>query len=159
MSARRAPSEREAASSFRNLSDERLSSVFLKVRSFVKSKTGKLGSVRPLVSCSEISLLRRSNRNYLGDRAFMHMGHMPKTVCMVRQAASLSDGHLVGLFLHEFGHLGGGAAEPEADAWVLKNLGIKILYRGPMDLQWVDRAVVSGILGSYSSSSSPHWQQ
>jgi hypothetical protein len=146
VSARRAPSE-SPASSFRNLSDERLGQVFLKVRAFVSAKAGKLGKVRPLVSCSDIFLLRRTNRNYLGDRAFMHMGHYPSTICMVRQAASLSDAHLVGLFLHEFGHLGGGVDEPAANAWVKRVLGIEIAYKGPMDLQWVGREVVSRILG------------
>jgi hypothetical protein len=146
VSARRTRSE-SPASSFHSLADERLNNVFRKVRSFIHSGTGKFAAVRSLVSCSEISLLRRGNRNYLGDRAFMHMGHLPRTVCMVRQAAALSDCHLVGLMLHEFGHMGGGGAEPEADAWILKTFGIGIQYKGPMDLQWVDRATVSRILG------------
>jgi hypothetical protein len=144
--ARRTLSE-NPASSFRNLADERLSHVFQKVRAFVQAKAGKFGKVRPLVSCSDILLMRRTNRDYLGDRAFMHMGHYPRTICMVRQAASLSDAHLVGLFLHEFGHLGGGGDEPAANAWVKKALGIEILYKGPMDLQWVNRAAVEQILG------------
>jgi hypothetical protein len=144
--ARRAPLESQA-SSFRNLADERLGQVFLKVRAFVSRKTGKHGKVRPLVSCGDIFLLRRTNRNYLGDRAFMHIGHYPRTICMVRQAASLSDSHLVGLFLHEFGHLGGGSDEPAANAWVKKALGVEIEYRGPMDLQWVSRTAVAQILG------------
>jgi hypothetical protein len=71
--ARRAPSE-SPASSFRNLADERLGQVFLKVRAFVGKRAVKLGKVRPLVSCSDIFLLRRTNRNYLGDRA------LPRTI-------------------------------------------------------------------------------
>lgn len=121
--------------------------MFRRVRLFVSSKAPRLIAIRALISCSDIYLLRRTNRNYLGDRAFMHVEHLKRTVCMVRQAACLSDAHLVGLFLHEFGHLAGGPSEPEADAWVQRKLGIMILYKGPMDLQWVDRAAVSRILG------------
>ncbi len=76
----------------------------------------------------------------------MHVGHERGKVCAIRSAAALSDHHLVGLFLHEFGHLAGGDSEPEANDWVLRNLGVEITYRAPLDLQWVPQDVVRRIL-------------
>lgn len=146
MRARRAPSAR-AASSFRSLSSERLLDVFLRVRSFVFNETGRFSRTNLQAGCPEIDVLRRTQRGYIGHRAFMHVGHIRNTVCSARPAAALSDAHLVGLFLHEFGHLAAGHDEPPANAWVKKSLGIEVLYKGPLDLQWVGSDVVSRILG------------
>jgi len=77
----------------------------------------------------------------------MHVGHLKGKLCTIRPAAALSDGHLVGLFLHELGHLAGGDSEPEANDWVRTELGIDIQHRAPLDLQWVPPAVVRRILG------------
>ncbi len=76
----------------------------------------------------------------------MHVGHVRSSVCAIRQAAALSDPHLVALFLHEFGHMAGGDTEPEANDWVRRKLGIEILYRGPLDLQWILPETAEAIL-------------
>ncbi len=76
----------------------------------------------------------------------MHVGHVRGGLCAIRQAAALSDEHLVALFLHEFGHMAGGDTEPEANDWVRKKLGIKIRYRGPLDLQWIPPETAAAIL-------------
>lgn len=146
MRAKRTRSGR-AASSYQGLSEERLREVFGKVRSFVSSKTGRFKNTSLSAPCVEIDILRRTQKGYVGSRAFMHVGHLRNTVCSARPAAALSDSHLVGLFLHEFGHLAAGHNEPPANAWILRNLGIVIRYAGPLDLQWVDPEVVGRILG------------
>lgn len=76
----------------------------------------------------------------------MHVEHLKGKVCTILKAAALSDSHLVGLLLHEFGHLAGGADEPAANAWVTAKLGVVIQYRGSMELQWVDPEIAARIL-------------
>lgn len=124
----------------------RLREAFFKVRTFVHSVTGKFESTKPVTHCPEIGFFRRTSERYLGSRSFMHTGHRRGSICMVRQAALLSDSHLVGLLLHEFGHLGGGHGEPEANRWVLNKLGIEIDYRAPLDIQWVPAETARKIL-------------
>ena len=106
----------------------------------------KLSSVTLLPQCRELQFQRRA-KGFSGCRSFMHVAHVKGAVCTIRNAAALSDQHLVGLFLHEFGHLAGGDSEPAANDWVKKQLGVEIKYRGPLDLQWVPPAVVRWILG------------
>lgn len=137
----------KAASSFRGLSEERLREIFYRVRTYISSETGRFKNTGLSTPCSEIDVLRRTAKGYVGSRAFMHVGHIRNTVCSARPAAALSDSHLVGLFLHEFGHLAAGHNEPPANAWIMRNLGISISYKGPLDLQWVHPDVVRKILG------------
>lgn len=148
MSAKRRPASRRAASSSprdRDL-EARLDRVFLKIRSVVAKVLPKLSRVKLLPGCREIQFQRRK-KGFEGSRSFMHVGHARGgAICAIRNAAALSDGHLVGLFLHEFGHLAGGDSEPAADAWVEKELGVKIRYRAPLDLQWVPPEVVRWVL-------------
>lgn len=146
MSARKTRRPDPRSSSHRG-EESRLKEAFLKVRTLVHSVTGRFANVLPKISCPGISVLRRTGEGYLGSRAFMHVGHHRNRICMARQAALLSDSHLVGLLLHEFGHLGGGEGEPEANGWVLSTLGIAIVYKAPMDLQWVPLDLANRILG------------
>lgn len=136
-----------ASSSRDRALEARLDRAFLKVRDFVFQKTGTLGKTKLLAGCSDIHFFRRTEKGFAGGRAFMHVGHVPRAICAIRTAAALSDSHLAALFLHEFGHLGGGDSEPEANAWVLRATGIRIQYRGPTDLQWIPADAASGILG------------
>jgi hypothetical protein len=142
---KKVPSAR-AASSYRAPSEDPLFEIFVKVRSFVYKNTGKFEHIALNVPCQEIDVLRRTKRGYVGGRSFMHVGHIRNTVCCARPAEFLSDGHLVGLLLHEFGHLGGGHSEPSANAWIKSGLGVEILYKGPLDLQWVGPDVVAWVL-------------
>jgi hypothetical protein len=134
------------SSSRDRLAEARLDRVFLKIRDFVGRKSAKLSREKLLIGCRDIHFQRRQNKSYSGCRSFMHMGHVPGAICTIRQAAQLSDGHLVGLFLHEFGHAAGGDSEPAANGWVKDALGIEIHYHSPLDLQWVSPVVVDLIL-------------
>lgn len=107
------------------------------------------------VDCPKIYEFRKANPGYIGERAIMHVGCGRMMVCTVRWAAGLADGNLAPMFLHEFGHLGGGFDEPAANGWVKKNFGLEIQYRGPLDLQWLPPLTVRRILARHSSSSPP----
>jgi hypothetical protein len=106
------------------------------------------------VDCKRIYEFRKANPGYIGERALMHVGCGRLMVCTVRWAAGLADGNLAPMFLHEFGHIGNGYTEPAANGWVLRNFGIKIEYRGPLDLQWLPPLTVRRILAAHSSSPS-----
>jgi hypothetical protein len=82
----------------------------------------------------------------LGRRAFMHSGHTrnqrggPRvcTICCWGPATEeLSGSFLVGLFLHEFGHLITRGNEKKADRWVFEKLGVPLRYKGDLKLEWV----------------------
>lgn len=149
MSAKRRPASRRPKSlspRHRDL-EARLDRVFLKVRQLVSQVDPKLETVKLLPACREIQFQRRK-KGFTGYRSFMHVGHARGgAICAIRNAAALSDSHLVGLFLHEFGHLAGGDSEPAANDWVKYNLDVDIEYRGPLDLQWVSPEVVRRVLG------------
>jgi len=77
-----------------------------------------------------------------GRRSFMHVGDVPGAVCAHPAAKKLSDAQLIGLFLHELGHLATGSGDAQADAWVFTALGIPIEYRGKLMLEWVDPEII-----------------
>lgn len=72
----------------------------------------------------------------------MHTGDIPGTVCCHPAAKKLSDSYLIGLFLHELGHMATNSGEKAADAWVFTQLGIPIEYRGELILEWVDPKII-----------------
>jgi len=81
-------------------------------------------------------------------RAFMHVGHKSNShVCVWPGTERLSDSHLYGLFLHEFGHIGQGASEAGADLWIFEHFGITIEYKGPKCLEWVGPEIIRSRFG------------
>jgi hypothetical protein len=62
------------------------------------------------------------------SRRYMHVGHQPGCVCASRSVERLPRKNLVGLFLHEFGHIIGGPEQWDADMGIFRALGISILY-------------------------------
>jgi hypothetical protein len=135
-------------------SEPRLQSVFQAVRQFVSRSCPEVAHVALKFDCKELIHFRKTHPGYLGERALMHVGCGAGMVCSIRWAAGLSDSNLAALFLHEFGHLAGGESEPSANGWVEKVFGIRIEYRGPLDLEWIPPVVARRILASYSSSPS-----
>jgi hypothetical protein len=75
-------------------------------------------------------------------RAFAHVGHVRKTVCVAGAIALLPLPFLVGILLHEFGHAAGNRSDLAADRWVFEKLGILIEYRSALDLEWVSPKTV-----------------
>lgn len=124
--------------SSRSVVPPRLALAFSLVKLFVSHAKPALTWTKLKVNCPEIIRFRKMNADTQGQRAFMHVEHKPSTVCSLSLAGKLPEGYLFGLLLHEFGHLGSGGGEREADQWILDNFGIRIQYVGALDLEWVD---------------------
>lgn len=124
--------------SSRNVVPPRLALAFRLVQRFVAAAKPSLLWTKLKVNCPEIVRFRKYNPGTQGLRAFMHMGHERNTVCSLSLAGRMPEGYLFGLLLHEFGHLGSGGGEREADQWILDHFGIRIQYVGALDLEWVD---------------------
>ena len=104
----------------------RLQKYFRQVRKFVGNKFPKLKRTKLCIGCKELKNDKRYDKE--GYRLYMHVGHFTNKICVVTQAAKLPKRNLIGLFLHEFGHLIGGATQYDADTAILNNFGIPILY-------------------------------
>lgn len=96
------------------------------------------GSVRVVIDCPKILKDRMTD-----PRAFMHVGHRGMwTICASLEAGRLSDPHLYGLILHEFGHplawrWWGKSRQQDADRIIWNLTGIPILYKSSLVLQWI----------------------
>ncbi len=124
----------------------RLELAFRLVRNFVSRAKSSLAWAKLEVGCPEIILFRKMNPGIQGERSLMHTFHHPNTVCSLSLVDHLPEGYLFGLLLHEFGHIGSGGGERDADRWILENFGIRILYLGDLDLEWVDAFVIQRIV-------------
>ena len=125
---------------------------FRVVRAFVAKAWPAARFVRLQIGCSEILAFRRNNEGLVAQRALMHMGHKQGVICALSVCSRLPPSFVTGLFLHEFGHLGSGGGELEADAWVRDVLGIRIEYKSALDLEWVPDHTVARILKSVKRS-------
>lgn len=135
-------------SSHRRPPTGRLELAFRLVRNFVSKAKSSLAWTKLLVGCREIILFRKINAGRVGERSLMHAFHRPNTICSLPLVDRVPEGYLFGLLLHEFGHLGSGGGEREADRWILDNFGIRILYLGVLDLEWVDHFAIGRIVGA-----------
>ncbi len=124
--------------SSRNSVPPRLALAFRLAQRFVSVAKPSLAWTKLKVNCPEIIRFRTYNPGTQGLRAFMHMGHERNTICALSLAGRMPEGYLFGLLLHEFGHIGSGGGEREADQWILDHFGIRIQYVGALDLEWVD---------------------
>ncbi len=115
----------------------KLRALFYRVFCAVQRRIPISRQIRIRVDCELILRDRSSKEPSLGRRAFMHTGHHADTICIASQTAALDKHHIVGLFLHELGHLLGRTGEPGADLWVMRRLGIPIEYRGKLGIEWV----------------------
>ena len=70
-------------------------------------------------------------------RQFMHVGHVPGMVCCAAASARLPARNLMGMFLHEFGHVVGGPEQWDADLAIFNRFGIPIGY-DEKKLQYVE---------------------
>ena len=126
----------------------RLELAFRLVRKFVAQAKSSLAWTKLKLNCREIVQFRVYNPGRVGERALMHTIHEPNTICSLSIVERIPDGYLFGLLLHEFGHLGSGGGERDADRWILENFGIRILYQGNLDLEWVDHFAINRIVGA-----------
>jgi hypothetical protein len=124
----------------------RLRNAFFRVARFVSEARPQLAGVGLRGESAEVKEARKTS-----PRVFMCASIEAKIICTWAPAVDkLPESHLIGLLLHEYGHLAGNASEEGADAWVWKTFGIPIEYRdhGPAkDLEWVDPRIIksSGI--------------
>lgn len=124
----------------------RLRNAFFRVARFVSETKPQLAGVSLRGECKEVMEYRKKS-----PRVFMCAAVDAKVICTWAPAVDkLPESHLIGLLLHEYGHLAGNASEEGADAWVWKTFGIPIEYKdyGPAkDLEWVDPRIIksSGI--------------
>lgn len=122
----------------------------------VRERVAKADPGLALTALRVCGELRHKLKGKTRSRAFMHVGHHPGSICLHPAAGKLKVNHVVGLFLHEFGHLGTpDGSEADADQWVLVKLGIAILYKGPLCLEWVPDDVVAGLLGASANPMTP----
>ena len=116
---------------------QQLNLAFRVVRKFVSQADPRLLWVKLSVGCDEIDAFRVANPGTIGLRSLMHVGHLPNAVCALQICGGLPANYLIGLMLHEFGHLGSGGGEREADRWIRDRFKIPIYYRSKLDIEWV----------------------
>lgn len=126
----------------------RLELAFRLVRTFVSHAKPSIAWAKLRVGCNEIVRFRTANPGRVGMRSLMHTFHYTNTICSLPIVGKIPEGYLFGLMLHEFGHLGSGGGEREADRWILDNFGIRILYLGELDLEWVDHFAINRIVSA-----------
>mgnify|MGYP001562475383 CR=1 FL=1 len=79
-------------------------------------------------------------------RQFMHAGHRKNTICYAHATLSLARPWIIGLLVHEFGHLVLGGpnmdlpkhSEQAANEAGEAATGIKVVFKGPLRLEWSD---------------------
>ena len=120
---------------------ERLERVWRRVLKFVYRNVQDLAFPPPALQTCEKIAQDRQTSGLTGRRSFMHAGHYPNTVC-VWKGTRLADSFLVGILMHEIGHLATGADDVLADKYVFEMFGLPILYKGPLKLEWVDPKII-----------------
>ena len=104
----------------------RIQKYFRQVRKVVSVKFPRLRKVKLFIGCKELKYDKRYDKE--GYRLYMHVGHLRNKICVHPSAESLPKRNLLGLFLHEFGHIIGGPSQYDADTAILKYFGIPIFY-------------------------------
>jgi hypothetical protein len=101
----------------------RLIATFNAARDLVSSKFPQVAEYGFEVGCP---LVEQANRK--ASRSLMHVLHKPGIICVARAALKQDRRHLLGLWLHEFGHVVGGPAQYDADSANWENFRIPIQY-------------------------------
>ena len=131
--------------SFSSRKTSQITLAFKVVRKFVSKADPRLLWTKLSIGCSQIEAFRVANPGTVGQRSLMHVGHLPGTICALPICGEIGHNFLVGLLLHEFGHLGSGGGEREADEWIKTNFKIPIYYRSGLDVEWVSEKDVRRI--------------
>lgn len=124
-----------------------LERLFALVHAWARKRSRRVPKLSLHVGCEDVAKHRRG-----GDqRAFFHVGHLKNRVCTTLQAADLHPCFLVGLMLHEIGHpmaqMAWGTSEQyDADRAVREFIGVRLVYKGPLLLEWVSPTVVERIV-------------
>jgi len=122
----------------RSKSYEKLIGTFQAARDLVVgSGFPQLGGITFQVGCPAVEQYHRES-----PRGYMHVLHVPNVICVAAAAEDLGRQTLLGLWLHEFGHVLGGPEQWDADEWVFRNIKLEghpvpIRY-DERDLQFVE---------------------
>lgn len=125
----------------------RVERAFREVEGFLRAVKAPVGRSPRLELCHDV----RNDRERGNKRAFFHVGHKGAwTVCHDLTAGRLSDSHLYGLVLHEFGHplawkLVGKSRQEDADQSIWNLTHIPISYRTGWLVQWISPGDVKHI--------------
>lgn len=119
----------------------RLVHVFSRVRAFVARRLPALAGVT-FRGCPGV---RGGMRGLARLRAYAHVGHVRRMICLADEAAALPAAFLAGILLHEFGHLAGNPNDQDADRWVFETFGIVIEYKSAFALEWVGKAALAAM--------------
>jgi hypothetical protein len=119
---------------------------FERVLRWARKKSPRVPLLKLSVNCP---LILRTHAK--SPRAFMHTLHKPGKVCVASIAAGLHPEHLVALYIHEISHplaqnAYGRSEQEDADQAAKEFLGVRILYKGPLLLEWVPISVVRKIV-------------
>jgi hypothetical protein len=124
-----------------------LREIFSRVLQFSRRKFKRTPNLSLSVGCWEIERYRRKSK-----RSFCHVFHRAGIVCTVPVIVTLKINFIVGIFLHEVGHViamkeWNRSEEPDADLAVLQFLGVNLGYKSDLTLEWVPNDVVQRVLG------------
>lgn len=125
-----------------------LRDIWSAVYAYARRRRRSLPKLTLRIGCPRIAAMRRTD-----PRAFMHVGEDGKArVCSSPAARKLSVNYLVGLYLHEIGHVLAQKAwkrseQEDADKAVRDFLGVRLHYRGPLLLEWVTDSAVRRVMG------------
>lgn len=112
---------------------------FRKVRNLLSVRCPWLRHVRPFF-CEDIDRERQKSK-----RAFMHTGHFTEVICAALAFQDLDDDFQCGILFHEFGHLlTPGGTEQDADRVIFEIFGIALVYKGELNVEWVDSKKLFG---------------
>jgi len=103
--------------------ERRITRSFRIVNRFVGHRFPEFYEVGLYIGCPMAEEQHRAD-----PRGYMHTHCRPETICSSWAAGELSMANLLGLFLHEFGHLIGGNEQADADIAILESFGLPILY-------------------------------
>lgn len=123
--------------------------IWTRVSAWARARAPQAGHLALKLDCALVKKTRKES-----PRAYMHTHHLPRRVCASSDAGALSIEHVVGLFLHEIGHglaqkVYGRSEQEDADRAVKEILGVRIHYKGPLLLEWVQPMVARRILSHY----------
>ena len=108
---------------------------WLQNRSERPGDKAKIGRIR-LRKCRDIP---GDLENGDKSRYYSHAGHKKGYICISDDFSDLAGEYQTGILAHEVGHiLSGLTDEPSADLYMLDNFRIRIKYKGPKELQYVN---------------------
>lgn len=78
----------------------------------------------------KIKICKQANEEHKASiRQYAHTGHYKNVICVANAIVDLPMNYMIAIILHEIGHLKSGGGEIQANNWVLRKCGIRIMYK------------------------------